>query len=318
MKRRNGMRALKYVAPALTLALVILTGTACTKAPGPMKFATPEAAATTLLQALKNNDTERLGDIFGRDNLEAIASGDPVADRQDREIIAVAMEQSRRWAPLGEGRLELIIGEEQWPFAAPLVQEGSEWRFDSESAIQEVLARRVGRNELAVIGLCRAYLDFQQEYASQSHDGKPAGLFAQRIRSNPDREDGLYYPRKPGERPSPLGDLAAKAAQEGHDANQTEPIPFWGYQFRILTAQGDKAPGGRKSYLVNGEMSGGFALVAFPARYAASGVMTFIVNQDGVVYQKDLGPETEKLAAELTEFNPDDTWAVVNTGAENI
>ena len=312
------MRALKNVAPALTLAVVILTGTACTKAPGQMKFETPEAAATTLLQALKNNDTNQLGDIFGRDNLEAIASGDPVADRHDREIIALAMEQSQRWAPLAEGRLELIVGEEQWPLAAPLVKEGSEWRFDSESAIQEVLARRVGRNELAVIRLCRAYLDFQQEYASQSHDGKPAGLFAQRIRSNPDREDGLYYPRKPGQKPSPLGDLAAKAAQEGHDAKQTELIPFWGYYFRILTAQGDRASGGRKSYLANGDMSAGFALVAFPAKYAASGVMTFIVNQDGVVYEKDLGPETEKLVAGISEFNPDETWAAVNIGKESI
>lgn len=311
------MQALKYVAPALTLALVILTETACTMAPGPMKFATPEAAATTLLQALKNNDADKLGDIFGRDNLEAIASGDPVADRQDREVIAVAMEQSQRWAPLGEGRLELVIGEEQWPLPAALVKEGSEWRFDSESAIQEVLARRVGRNELAVIRLCRAYLDFQQEYASQSHDGKPAGLFAQRIQSNPGREDGLYYPRQPGEKPSPLGDLAAKAAQEGNDAKQTESIPFWGYRFRILTAQGDKAPGGRKSYLADGDMSAGFALIAFPAKYAASGVMTFVVNQDGVVYEKDLGPETEKLAAGITEFNPDETWVVVDIGGNS-
>jgi hypothetical protein len=317
MKRRIGMRAVKYVALALTLAVVILPGTACTKAPSSMKFATPEAAATTLLQALKNNDTDKLGDIFGRDNLEAVASGDPIADRQDREVIAVAMEQSQRWAPLGEGRLELIVGEEQWPLPAPLVKEGSEWRFDSESAIQEVLARRVGRNELAVIRLCRAYLAFQQEYASQSHDGKPAGLFAQRIRSNPDREDGLYYPRKPGQKPSPLGDLAAKAAREGYD-EKTESIPFWGYEFRILRAQGDKAPGGRKSYLANGDMSAGFALVAFPAKYAASGVMTFIVNQEGVVYEKDLGPETDKLVAGITEFNPDETWVAVNIGKESI
>ena len=312
------MRALKYVALALTLVVVMLPGTACNRAPGQMRFANPEAAATTLMQALKNNDTDKLGDIFGRDHFEAIASGDPVADRNDREVIAVAMEQSQRWAPLGEGRLELIIGEEQWPLPAPLVKEGSEWRFDSESAIQEVLARRVGRNELAVIRLCRAYLGFQQEYASQSHDGKPAGLFAQRIRSNPDREDGLYYPQKPGQNPSPLGDLAAKAAQEREDATQTAAIPFWGYEFRILTAQGDKAPGGRKSYLANGDMSAGFALVAFPAKYAASGVMTFIVNQDGVVYEKDLGPETEKLAAGITEFNPDETWVAVNIGKESI
>jgi len=302
----------------MALVVVSLSGTACSKAPGQMKFATPDVAATTLLQALKANDTGKLGEIFGRDMLEAVASGDPVSDRHDREVVALAMEQSWRWAALSESRSELIIGEEQWPFPAPLVKDGEGWKFDSEAAKEEVLARRVGRNELQAIRLCRAYVDVQREYASQSHDGKPAGLFAQKIRSSPDREDGLYWQKRPGQRRSPMGDLAAQAALDGYDENKTSSSPFWGYQFRVLSAQGDAAPGGRKSYLNNGDMSGGFALVAFPARYAYSGVMTFIVNQDGAVYEKDLGQETSTLAAGMAEYNPDQTWAIVRLGyAEN-
>ena len=302
----------------MALVVVSLSGAACSKAPDQMKFATPDVAATTLLQALKANDTDKLGEIFGRDMLEAVASGDPVSDRHDREVVALAMEQSWRWAALSESRSELIIGEEQWPFPAPLVKDGEGWKFDSEAAKEEVLARRVGRNELQAIRLCRAYVDVQREYASQSHDGKPAGFFAQRIRSSPDREDGLYWQKKPGQRRSPMGDLAAQAALDGYDENKTSSSPFWGYQFRVLSAQGDAAPGGRKSYLNNGDMSGGFALVAFPARYAYSGVMTFIVNQDGAVYEKDLGQETSTLAAGMAEYNPDQTWAIVRLGyAEN-
>jgi hypothetical protein len=312
------MRALKYVPLVLALGLVILTGAVCMKTPDQTKFATPEAAAAALLEALKANDTGKLGKIFGRDVVETIASGDPVSDRHDREVVALAMEQSCRWSPLSEGRSELIIGDEQWPYPAPLVKEGSEWRFDSEAAKEEILARRVGRNELYVISLCRAYVDVQRDYASQPHDAKPAGLFAQRIRSSPDRQDGLYYPTKPGQRRSPMGDLAAQAALDGYDENKTSASPFWGYQFRILSAQGDAAPGGRKSYLNNGDMSGGFALVAFPARYAYSGVMTFIVNQDGVVYEKDLGQDRSTLAAGMAEYNPDQTWTIVRSGdAEN-
>jgi hypothetical protein len=311
------MRELKHVPLVLVLGLFILAGAACTRTPEQTRFATPEAASAALLEALKTNDTGKLGEIFGRDVVETIASGDPVSDRRDREVVALAMEQSCRWSPLGEGRSELIIGDEQWPYPAPLVKIGSEWQFDSETAKEEILARRIGRNELHVISLCRAYADAQREYASQSHDGKPAGLFARRIRSSPDRQDGLYYPTKPGQRRSPLGDLAAQAALDGYSENKSSSSPFWGYQFRILSAQGDAAPGGRKSYLNNEDMSGGFALVAFPARYAYSGVMTFIVNQDGAVYEKDLGQDTATLAAGMAEYNPDQTWTIVRSeGAE--
>ena len=295
------MKSLKHVVPVAVLALAILSATACNQPPAQAKFATPEEAAAALLQALKSGETEKMQAIFGREGMEAVASGDPVADRYDRQVVALAMEQSWHWEPRGEDARELVIGDEKWPFPVPLVKTGDEWQFDSEAGREEVLARRIGANELGVIDLCRAYAGMQREYASQPHDGQPAGLFAQRLRSSPGRQDGLYWQSKPGERRSPMGDLVAEAEGVGYDQNKMGSVPFRGYRFRILTAQGSAAPGGKKSYVVNGGMSGGFALVAYPAKYAFSGVMTFVVGPEGVVYQKDLGPDTATLALGLAE-----------------
>jgi len=305
------MRSLKQVVPLAMLGLAILFAPACNKPPAQAKFATPDEAAAALLQAFKTEDVAKRQALFGRDGVEAAASGDPVSDRHDREVIALAMEQSWRWAPHGQDAKELIIGDEQWPFPVPLVKTGNEWQFDSEAGKDEVLARRIGRNELGIIDLCRAYVDMQREYASQPHDGKPAGLFAQHLRSTPGRQDGLYWQRKPKERGSPLGDLVAEAAAEGYDPNKPASSPFWGYHFRILTAQGPAAPGGKRSYVVNGDMPGGFALLAYPAKYAFSGVMTFVVSQDGVVYEKDLGEDTATQAPRWAEYNPDESWTAV-------
>ena len=305
------MRLHKHEVGAAALSLALLLGTSCTKAPVQMKFATPEAAATTLLQALKNNDTAKMESIFGREVIQEVASGDPASDRRDRELVALAMEQSWRWTPVDAQTSELIIGDELWPFPAPLVKTGAEWRFDGEAAKEEILIRRIGRNELDVIGLCHSLVYLQRKYAGEPHDGKPAGLFAQRLRSSPGREDGLYWPRSPGKKRSPLGDLVAQAAADKFDENRSSSSPFRGYHFRVLTAQGESAPGGRRSYIQNGDMSGGFAFLAFPAKYASSGVMTFLVNQNNVVYQKDLGLETLTLAQRITEYNPDASWTEV-------
>ena len=305
------MKSLKHAIPLAMLGLAILFAPACKKPSAQAKFATPEEAAASLLQAFKTQDMEKMEAIFGREGIEAVASGDPVSDRHDREVIALAMEQSWRWAPHGADGNELIIGDEQWPFPVPLVRTGTEWQFDTEKGKEEVLARRIGGNELDVIGLCREYVGMQREYAGQPHDGKPAGLFAQRLRSSPGRQDGLYWQAKRGERRSPLGDLVAKAEAEGYDQSKPESSQFRGYRFRILTAQGPAAPGGKKSYVVNGDMSGGFALLAYPAKYAFSGVMTFVVGQEGVVYQKDLGKDTATQAPRLAEYNPDESWTAV-------
>ncbi len=306
------MQAHKYVSSVL-VATALLLGPSCSRTPTQANFATPDDAAKALLQAFKTHDRQLMERLFGREALEAVASGDQVSDRNDREVITVAMEQSWRWAPVGGNRQELIIGDEQWPFPVPLAKSGDRWRFDSEAGKNEVLARRIGRNELDVIALCQFYVEVQKEYAAQPHDGKPVGIFAQRIRSTAGRQDGLYWETSAGENPSPLGDLFADAAYEGYAPTQAEGSPFWGYRFRILNGQGESAPGGRKSYVVNGDMSGGFALVAYPAKYGSSGVMTFIVNQDGAIYEKDLGSSTAKEAAQMTEYNPDKTWAAVGT-----
>ena len=174
------------------------------------------------------------------------------------------------------------------------------------------MARRIGGNELGVISLCRDYVRAQKQYAGEPHDGKPAGLFAQQFRSSPGLHDGLFWRLKSGEKNSPFGELVAAGITEGYDPNKPDASPFRGYRFRILTAQGPAAPGGKKSYVVNGDMTGGFALLAYPAKYEFSGVMTFMVGQDGVVYQKDLGKDTEAQASLLTEYSPDESWAAVN------
>jgi DUF2950 family protein len=311
------MRSLKHVVLLAMLGLAVLCAPACNKAnkaPESLeqaRFATPEEAAAALHQAFKTQDMGKMQAIFSREGMEAVASGDPVADRHAREVIALAMDQSWRWGPHGEDAKELIIGDEQWPFPVPLVKIGNEWQFDSEEGKEEVLARKIGGDELEAIRICRDYVGMQREYASQPHDGKPAGLFAQRLRSSPGRQDGLFWYRKIGEKPGPLSDFLAEAVTEGYDLNQPESSPFRGYHYRILTAQGPAAPGGKKSYVVNGDMSGGFALLAYPARYAVSGVMTFVINQDGVVYQKDLGKDTATQATGLAEYNPDESWTAV-------
>jgi hypothetical protein len=233
-------------------------------------------------------------------------------DRHDRETIALAMKQSWRWDTRGADQQELVIGDEEWPFPFPLARVGGGWGFDTDAGREEILSRRIGRNELKAIDLCRSYVLLQQEYAAQPRDGKRAGLHAQRLRSTPGRQDGLYWKVGAEEQPSPLGDLVAQAAAGGYDEEKNpSQQPFWGYHFRVLTAQGPAAQGGARSYIVNGEMSGGFGLVAYPAEYGRGGIMTFIVNQDGVVYQKDLGEDTIKVGSSMDAYDPDSTWTEV-------
>jgi hypothetical protein len=311
------MRRLKQVfektGPAILLGSVILLVPGCEKPSAQTRFATPDQAATALHQALKTEGVAQMEALFGREGIEAVQSGDPVADQHDRETIALAMGQSWHWESHGENRQELIIGDEQWPFPVPLVKTSSGWQFDSKTGKEEVLARRIGRNELNVIKLCRDYVRAQEEYAGQPHDGKPVGLFAQRFRSSPGRQDGLFWGRKRWEKQSPLDELVTAAVLEGYDPSQPDASPFQGYHFRILTGQGPAAPGGSKSYITNGDMSGGFALLAYPAKYGFSGIMTFAVARDGIVYQKDLGADTDTQASSITEYNPDNSWTAVET-----
>lgn len=271
-------------------------------------FRTPEEAVKAMVEAAKTGNREELRAIFGPQADDLLSSGDPVADKNQREVVLVAFGQGWKLANKGKAK-EIIVGDEGWPFPIPLVKEAKGWRFDTEAGADEILARRVGLNELTVIQTCRTYHDAQQVYASVGHDGKPEGIFAQKVRSEEGKQDGLYWAAKPGEKLSPLGDMFAQAAEEGYLVDQKSgPIPFHGYFFRILTAQGPDAPGGAKSYIANGDMTGGFALVARPAEYGNSGIMTFIVNQDGIVYQKDLGEDTAAIADQMKQYNPDPSW----------
>jgi hypothetical protein len=205
-----------------------------------------------------------------------------------------------------------VVGNEEWPFPIPIVRENNAWRFDAAAGLEEILARRIGRNELAAIRVCRTYVLAQQLYARTGHDGRPAALYAAAFRSDPGKHNGLYWQAGPGEKRSPLGDLLAAAAEEGRSVPTATaaPAPFHGYYFKILTAQGASAPGGARSYLRDGALSGGFAMVAWPAQYDVTGVMTFIVNQDGIVRQKDLGAESG-AARTMTAYDPDPSWTPV-------
>jgi hypothetical protein len=275
-------------------------------------FTTAEEAVTDFVAAVKAHDEKALLAMLGPEGEDLIHSGDPVADQNAGERFAADYETAHQLVPIDEGqRLWLEIGTDRWPFPIPLEKVADGWRFDTHAGKEEVLARRIGRNELAAIEACRAYADAQREYYATNPQGDALLQFAQKIGSTPGKRDGLYWETKEGEAPSPLGPLIATARGEGYAAPGSKPHPYHGYYYKILTGQGTHAPGGSYSYMARGRMIGGFALVAFPADWDNSGVMTFMVNQDGVVYQKDLGPKTESLAPAIKAFDPDDTWTRV-------
>ncbi|HEX9139253.1 MAG TPA: DUF2950 domain-containing protein [Steroidobacteraceae bacterium] len=275
-------------------------------------FATPEDAVVALVDSNKSGDLNALRALFGPEGEKILDSGDPVRDQNSREVFLVAYGEKAALMAVSPAREILYVGNEEWPFPIPLVKEGQAWRFDTAAGAQEILYRRIGRNELTTIRVCQAYVDAQQEYASQAHDGKPAGLYAQKIASTPGKHDGLYWSSDDAEQLSPLGELAAEAAAEGYRNIKGQPPAYHGYNFRILTGEGGPAKGGGTgSYIVNGEMRGGFALLAIPAIYGSSGVMSFIVNKSGVVYERDLGPNTKDIAAKMTQFNPGSGWQKV-------
>lgn len=289
--------------------LVFLTLFACKQKQQPAEkiFPTPDDAVVALVDAVKTDNTAEVGAILGPKAAGAMVSGDDVADSRGRDLfVAAYLEQASLSGD--DNSKTLYIGSEEWPFPIPVVKDTGGWRFDTGHGIDELHYRRIGRNEMGAIDACLAYYDAQQEYALKAHDGKPAGIYAQRILSESGKHNGLFWNVSEGEDPSPLGEMAADAAMEGYTSASVQTSPFRGYYFRVLTSQGANAPGGARNYVVNGVMRNGFALLAFPAEYDKSGVMTFMVNQNGIVYEKDLGSETSKIAAGITEFNPDNTW----------
>jgi hypothetical protein len=269
------------------------------------QYKTPDEAAKALIDAAKAADRPALMRVLGPDSAEIVSSGDEVADASARKRVVEAYDTKHQVVMEGADKAVLVIGNEDWPFPIPLVRRDGIWRFDTAAGRDEILFRRIGRNELNAIQASLAYVDAQHEYAEKGVGGN--GVYAQRIVSQPGKKDGLYWPTQSGEDESPLGDLAAAASAAGYRAGQ-ERAPYHGYYYKILTRQGANAPGGALDYIARGKMIGGFALVAYPAEYRNSGVMTFVVNHQGNVYQKDLGPDTARIASAMTAFNPDSTW----------
>ena len=274
-------------------------------------FASAEEAVKALVAAAKNNDSKELMAIFGVGSKELIFSGDAVADKQRHERFAKAYDEKNRLVQQGNDMV-LVIGNEDWPFPIPVIKKGDGWVFDIARGREEILNRRIGENELYTIQVCRAVVDAQREYAIKDRDKNGLLEYAQKFRSDPGKKNGLYWDSKAGEPQSPLGPIVVQARGEGYQGQpSTAPSPYHGYFYKILTAQGKDAAGGAYSYLVKGKMIGGFAVVAYPAEYENSGVMTFIVNYEGKVFQKDLGKDTASVAKAMKEYNPDSTWTEV-------
>jgi Protein of unknown function (DUF2950) len=296
-----------YVSFALLAAATILC--ALTLPAGAQQaFKSPDEAAAALATAVKSGDKKEMLKVFGPDGEDIISSGDEVSDASYREKFTTAYDAKHAISTEGDKKAVLMLGPKDYPFPVPLVQRKTGWEFDTEAGRQEVLFRRIGHNELDAMQTSLAYVDAQNEYADKDRGAGP-GVYAQRIVSTPGHKDGLYWPADGDE--SPFGELAAQASGEGYKVGGG-PQPFHGYYFRILTRQGPHAPGGELDYVVNGKMIGGFALVAYPAEYGNSGVMTFIVNHAGTVYQKNLGPNTDELAKRITSFDPDKSWTKVS------
>jgi hypothetical protein len=310
-KRKKGsMYCLGF---AIVAALIMAAGlyqTTLAAAANQKTFKSPEEAVKALIDAVKANDTKELLAILGPEGKDIISSGDEVADKETRERVAQKYDQKNKLVRDGDKKVILDIGTDDWPMPIPVVKKGDNWIFDTAAGKEEILSRRIGRNELNVIQVCLAYVDAQREYALKDRDGDGIRKYAQRFGSEKGKKNGLYWEAKEGEEQSPLGQLAAEAVKEGYTGKKAggKPAPYHGYYYKILTSQGKNAPGGAYDYLVKGKMIGGFAMVAYPAAYGNSGVMTFIVNQDGVVYQKDLGKDTEKIASSMKKFDPDKTW----------
>jgi hypothetical protein len=297
------------ITAAVLLSGSIAFGKTAPAAQGQKRFFSPEEAVKALVTAARNNDDKELVAIFGPADKDLLSSGDAVADKQRLERFLKAYDEKNSLVA-EKNEMVIVVGKNDWPFPIPLVKKGETWLFDTKKGKDEILNRRIGQNELSTIETMLAIVDAQREYAMEDLDGDGILEYAEKFRSDPGKKNGLYWSTTEGEEPSPLGELMASARAEGYTqaGSKDKPMPFHGYYFRMLRKQGKHAPGGAVDYVVKGNQIGGFAAVAYPAVYGNSGVMTFMVNHEGVVYQKDLGKNTAKLAKAMTAFNPDKTW----------
>ncbi len=288
------------------LALVVLILATAPLSAVDGTYPNPEAAMAAFRDAVNGEGGKGILDLFGRKYEADLVGGDPAEARQNIQALRRMAAQRMTLEPDGEGRMTIIMGRRGWPMPIPLIKGEGGWTFDVKAGVEEIIDRRIGRNELAAIEFCETYIDAQRQYAGTDHDGDGVLEFAQRLRSSEGRQDGLYWPPGPDGMESPLGPFATAAEQdlEGHKADE----PFRGYYFRILTEQGATPPGGAYNYVINGNMIAGFALLAWPADYGRSGIMTFECGHHGQVLEKDLGPDTGKIAAAIIKYDPDKTW----------
>lgn len=321
------------LACALAIALLFFAGVPALGQAGHQRsFASPDEAMQSLAEAAKNKDRSAMADLFGPE-YQKLLSGDAVQDNNELERFSAAIGQSATLKKKGDDRATVAVGSDNWPFPIPIVKSKTEdrWRFDTAAGMEEILNRRIGENELSAIATCRAYALAQWEYFTEGdHDNDGVAEYAQKFISTPGAKDGLFWETAEGEKPSPMGALVASAREEGYaagrrdtsaamkpastppaSANTLPRSPYHGYYFRILKRQGPHAPGGKYNYVINGNMIAGYALIAFPEKWGSSGIMTFIVNQQGRVYQRNFGPNTLKIANAITEYDPDTGWKVV-------
>jgi len=273
-------------------------------------FTTAEQAAKALADAYRSADRKALVEILGPKGDRLVSSGDPVIDRYERDWFVSLYEEGQEIFPQSGSRAVLQLGKDEYPYPIPIVKAGKKWRFDPSEGHEDLLSRRISKAELSALDLMVAYVGAQREYYGQDHDGDGIFEYARKFRSSPGRHDGLYWEPKSGEAPSPVGGLVEAFLKEGYRPTKGGDLAVYrGYFYKALTGQGAHASGGARDYVVNGKMTGGFAMVAFPVRYRVSGVLTFLVNQEAVVYQRDLGPKTVKLGKEMVIFDPDGTWS---------
>ena len=285
-------------------------------APKQLTFATPEEAIKALVDAARSADHAAFADIFGPEG-KTLVTGDPVQDAAAFQRFCKEVAKMCAPVPQGDSKVILNIGDQNWPFPIPLVKKDDRWFFDTAAGKEEIIDRHIGADELNTIGVCRTYVEAQRQYAGKDRDGSEVLKYAQKFKSTPGRKDGLYWESAEKEEQSPFGPLVAEARAEGYPEHKAGegPHPFHGYIFKILTRQGTAAPGGRYNYIINGNMIAGFAMIAWPASWGQSGIMTFIVNQQGKVWQRNLGPKTAEAAAAITEYNPDSKWTPVSEQA---
>jgi hypothetical protein len=297
-------KTLKSLALALILAGTPLAHAGKGMAPQQV-FAAPEEAVRALADALRNHDHPAILAVVGAGAGQWLFSGDPVADRAEGEKFLAAYDRQHAVKPLADDRAQLLVGDDDWPFPAPLVRKGNGWVFDSAAGKEEITNRRIGRNELDTIQTLLAIVDAQREYAMSDPDGNGLPDYARRFHAEEGKRDGLYWPTASGEKPSPLGPLIASAAREGYSKLGAG---YHGYRYRILTGQGQAATGGKYDYLVGDKLLGGFAILAYPVKYGVSGIMSFMVSHEGIVYEKSLGKLTATKAERITRFDPDASW----------